>query len=216
MAGAAETAAAMALAAARRHRSSHHATAVVPVPLGKPRSLDPRIWGGDLWSSLHRIALYYPDTPTDADQEACTSLFRGLCRMLPCEQCCQHYARYFYDTFVSSHASSSRTALTVWLFRLHEQVNARKGYPGFYHPREPQTDTCTCEADARRIVRDVNTHYSAFPARFLDVSGHPLEQPRYRAVQQPLPVAEVERDATALRAHERMRRIGFDTGALEA
>lgn len=124
---------------------------------------DPRIWGGDLWKTLHRLSLAYPDAPADDDRQAAYELLHSLTRLLPCPACRAHYAKHF-ATFDRDATTASRDALVRWVHELHESVNRR------LHKKHTGTVT----------VGDLPRLYQAFPMRYVDTaSGALLGTPRY-------------------------------------
>jgi Erv1 / Alr family len=98
--------------------------------------MDPRVWGTDLWKSLHRISLAYPLQPSAAHQEDAYVFFKALGNMLPCPWCSIHYNKYFEETFVKENANKNRESLARWVYDLHESVNKRLGKPTFTVPFE--------------------------------------------------------------------------------
>lgn len=124
---------------------------------------DPRIWGGDLWASMHRFSLAYPERPTKKDQVAAYDLYRSIGFLLPCLGCQKHYQEYFKATFNKRKTTANRITLARWVYDLHEAVNRRLGKPvgtvNFF---------------------DLPTIYGAFPMRFIDNQGETLlAEPRY-------------------------------------
>lgn len=124
---------------------------------------DPRIWGSDLWKTLHRLSLAYPDQPTDDDRQAAYELLHSLTRLLPCPACRTHYAKHF-ATFDRDATTASRDALVRWVHELHESVNRR------LHKKHAGAVT----------IGDLPRLYQAFPMRYVDTaSGALIATPRY-------------------------------------
>lgn len=86
------------------------------------------LWGPSAWQFLHAVTFAYPETPTKEHKEAARGLFRSLKLMLPCGDCCTHYCSGFDADPVDNHLHS-RDALTRWLVKFHNKVNARLGKP---------------------------------------------------------------------------------------
>lgn len=127
---------------------------------------DPRIWGSDLWKTLHRLSLAYPIEPTTADREAAYELLHALTRLLPCPACRTHYTRHFEKTFDKQTTTASRDALVRWIYELHASVNER------LHK--------TNDKNAPVTLDDLPRLYNAFPMRYVDTkTGALLASPRY-------------------------------------
>ena len=86
------------------------------------------VWGKHAWEFLHACSIEYPDDPSPEDQIAAKALYRSLVRMLPCNDCCQHYAEEMKNDPVEN-ALGSKTQLVAWVLRLHNRVNQRLGKP---------------------------------------------------------------------------------------
>lgn len=90
--------------------------------------MDPKVWGPALWSSIHRIALGYPDRPTPSDVDAYQAFFDRLGDVLPCAAC-----RRAYQSHVTEHLPvrpfllGGRSELFRWTVELHNLVNREKG-----------------------------------------------------------------------------------------
>lgn len=137
---------------------------------------DPRVWGTDLWASMHRISLAYPlARPTAAQRNAAQKFFASIAELLPCIGCRTHYASHFQKTFQSS-TTDSRAALARWVYDLHEAVNKRLGKP---------TGAVKFE--------DLPKLYNAYPNRYVSVDGTELlEEPRFTTLANDFAGAETE------------------------
>ena len=81
--------------------------------------------------------------------------------MLPCPSCAIHYRAYFEKTF-SDAVTESGTALSRWIYDMHEHVNSRF-----------QIESGVKFEDVRALV-------NKFPTRYIDLdTGDILMQPRY-------------------------------------
>lgn len=80
--------------------------------------------GSNTWNMLHTVAAYYPDNPTDEQKQFATSLIVSLAHLYPCSIC----APDFQDS-VSKHPPevNSRTSLSLYVCRLHNEVNIKLG-----------------------------------------------------------------------------------------
>jgi hypothetical protein len=90
--------------------------------------MEPNVWGKHLWYSLHYIALGYPTGPSNKDKESYRTFFTSLCKVIPCEHCCEHYSQYLVDHPISA-SLGSRLELFEWTWRCHNAVNERLGKP---------------------------------------------------------------------------------------
>lgn len=85
-------------------------------------------WGPSAWRFLHSVAHAYPDEPSPEHKAAAKSLFLSLRFMLPCGECCKHFAAGVGDADLEA-AVQSRGALSRWLWEFHNSVNDRLGKP---------------------------------------------------------------------------------------
>jgi FAD-linked sulfhydryl oxidase len=90
--------------------------------------LPPEVWGPIFWSTLHIIALAYPDAPSYTEKKAAKDLYTALTHLLPCPVCRQHYTEILkampVDTWLDS-----RTSLTKWVLNVHNEVNKQLKKP---------------------------------------------------------------------------------------
>lgn len=83
---------------------------------------DPAIWGPHFWTTLHTIAEFYPENPTEEDIQSFENLFNSLKYLLPCEKCKLHYRE------LQLHARPFSQAEAVKIVNdLHDKVNSRLG-----------------------------------------------------------------------------------------
>ena len=66
--------------------------------------MDPKIWGPNIWYTLHIISLYYPTNPTEFQKRAYHDFFINLKEVLPCSKCKDHYTKYVseYPIYIMS------------------------------------------------------------------------------------------------------------------
>ena len=83
--------------------------------------MDTRFWGPSSWRLLHSITFAY--TPT-RDRDAIKELFLTLPFVLPCKFCRTSLQEYI-ELEPLEPALKSRDALTKWLWRIHNHVNAK-------------------------------------------------------------------------------------------
>lgn len=122
---------------------------------------DPRIWGPDLWKTIHRFTLFYPDVPSEDDKKAAIEFFHSLMHLLPCPACRAHYEAHHKASFTDE-VVQSRETLVRWAYDLHNTVNRTLGKT--YNVK----------------LGDLPLIYNAFPMRYIDErTGDFLQQPRY-------------------------------------
>ena len=81
------------------------------------------------WTLLHVMAANYPETPTDAQQERATVFLHALGHLYPCPTCASHFRQHYAAHSITA---ASRTDLSLWLCRAHNEVNVRNGKEEFY------------------------------------------------------------------------------------
>jgi hypothetical protein len=86
--------------------------------------------GRGTWNFLHRVAVKYPKQPTDKDKADIADFFRLLGRFYPCEECAAHFREMLGQYPPDDHTGNNQ-ALSVWLCKLHNIVNARLNKPQF-------------------------------------------------------------------------------------
>ena len=84
--------------------------------------LPPEVWGPIFWSTLHIVALAYPDTPSYTEKKAAKEFFTALTHLLPCPICRSHFAEIIkampVDTWLDN-----RKSLIEWTVAVHNEVN---------------------------------------------------------------------------------------------
>ena len=93
----------------------------VPIP-------DPRYWGSKFWFTMHTVAYFYPDYPTQDEMASAKNFYTALADLLPCPGCARHYTSLLRAHPVD-HAIGSREGLIEWVNMMHNEVNRRLGKP---------------------------------------------------------------------------------------
>lgn len=91
-------------------------------------NLYPKIWGPNMWESLHTITFGYPDNPTKQDKENYKAFFTLLASVLPCSACQVSYGKFINTpgpTHLTDKVMESRESLTKWLYEIHKTVNKK-------------------------------------------------------------------------------------------
>jgi hypothetical protein len=84
----------------------------------------PGFWGDKVWTSIHFIALSYPQNATEDRQKKTYDMLNGLFTNLPCPSCSYHALLYLQE---NSPDLSTRTSFLKWTIDMHNSVNKRNG-----------------------------------------------------------------------------------------
>ena len=89
-----------------------------------------KLWGPAFWRTMHCATFRYPVKPTAEERRRMLLFMQVIAYMIPCGECGAHYV----DTLnaglpLDDEALASRDALTRWLVKVHNAVNARLGKP---------------------------------------------------------------------------------------
>ena len=90
--------------------------------------MEPKIWGRYLWTSIHSIALGYPDEPSEQDKEDFKNFFNNLWKVIPCQQCAENYKRHLEELPIDKFLNTN-TDLFKWTVDFHNIVNKELGKP---------------------------------------------------------------------------------------
>lgn len=86
-------------------------------------TVDPRVFGPELWRSLHRIAHNYPETPSQETQKHAIAFLDALPYMLPCAHCGCDFLLYLEENDLKQ-VCSNRENLIKFLVDAHNRVSA--------------------------------------------------------------------------------------------
>lgn len=86
----------------------------------------PAIWGPYIWTSIHLIALEYPENPTHIDKLNYKTFYAALGGVLPCSGCSKNYTRHFLELPIDDFLDSPKS-LFIWTIKLHNIVNIETG-----------------------------------------------------------------------------------------
>ena len=81
------------------------------------------------WTLLHTLAANFADAPTPRQQQRADVFFRALGDLYPCPTCAGHLREYMEAHPVES---ATRTALSLWVCRAHNDVRRRQRKEAFY------------------------------------------------------------------------------------
>ena len=89
---------------------------------------EPTLWGPQAWTFLHTVTYSYPDQPHPELQQQMRDFFWNLRAALPCAKCRRHYTANFRALETEDgDPFRSKAALTQWLVKLHNAINAEHG-----------------------------------------------------------------------------------------
>ena len=95
-----------------------------------PFQSDPKVWGPPLWRMLHTITFKYPNVidVTNPNHLAIAKkvkqIFVGLQKTIPCKACKVSYSKFYKYDPINTYLGNMN-ALSRWLYRLHNRVNAK-------------------------------------------------------------------------------------------
>lgn len=87
-----------------------------------------RGWGHHVWSTIHLVALGYPEHPMLSEREAYRVFYESIGNVLPCEKCRSNFSRHVASNDISQFLGS-RQKLFEWTVYLHNSVNKELGKP---------------------------------------------------------------------------------------
>jgi FAD-linked sulfhydryl oxidase len=80
------------------------------------------------WTLFHSMAAWYPDVPTERDQQLMMGFYDAVAQFYPCTWCAKDFTRNIQQSPVRA---QSRTELCQWLCEQHNTVNEKLGKPLF-------------------------------------------------------------------------------------
>ena len=80
------------------------------------------LWGSSVWSTIHYVALGYPNNPSTQDEQNYKNFYENLGKVLPCDECSTHYQKNFKESSIDKHLDSKEN-LFIWTVNLHNTVN---------------------------------------------------------------------------------------------
>lgn len=79
-------------------------------------------WGPSLWKSIHYIAAFYPEKPSNAQISQYKKFYTELHHVIPCHTCAQNYKVHLQQLPIEPYLKS-RDLLFSWTVDLHNIVN---------------------------------------------------------------------------------------------
>jgi len=84
--------------------------------------------GSSSWTLLHSVAAYFPEKPTEQQQNDARQLMEIFGRLYPCSDCAEDLRG---ELAVNPPVTSSGVLFSDWLCRLHNRVSVKLGKPEF-------------------------------------------------------------------------------------
>jgi len=85
-------------------------------------------WAHATWSSMHYIALGYPEHPTAQDRLNYKLFFQSLGAVLPCKKCSNNYETHLLELPIDAYLING-DKLFEWTIKVHNIVNKENGKP---------------------------------------------------------------------------------------
>ena len=90
--------------------------------------MDKDAWGPSMWSTIHAVALGYPETgPSAEDKRNYRAFYEGLQHVLPCGSCRGNFKKHLDKLPMDL---SDQTTLFRWTVDFHNAVNKMTGKGG--------------------------------------------------------------------------------------
>jgi len=106
------------------------------------------VWGPAAWHLLHTISFNYPVRPTPRDKRNYRNFVISFGKVLPCGKCRDNFKQMLKRMPVTNAVLASRECFSKYVYRLHNDVNAR------LQKKRPNPSYC-----------DVRDQYEVFRAR---------------------------------------------------
>ena len=84
------------------------------------------LWGKFVWTSIHVVALGFPEVPDDKVREDYKEFFRSIGSVLPCPKCRVGYAINWEENPIDFFLYD-RKSLFAWTVKIHNAVNKKTG-----------------------------------------------------------------------------------------
>jgi hypothetical protein len=88
--------------------------------------MEPKVWGKYIWTSIHILALGYPDKPSNEDIQNYKQFFLNFWKVIPCYKCSQNYLKHLEELPIDNFMTDN-LSLFKWTVGLHNIVNKELG-----------------------------------------------------------------------------------------
>jgi Erv1 / Alr family len=88
--------------------------------------MEPKIWGKYVWTSIHILALGYPDKPTPDDMRNYKNFYTEFWKVIPCYKCANNYKKHLDDLPIDKYLTDNMS-LFRWTVDFHNIVNKELG-----------------------------------------------------------------------------------------
>eukprot|EP00560_Eucampia_antarctica_P001566 CAMPEP_0197831540 /NCGR_PEP_ID=MMETSP1437-20131217/10750_1 /TAXON_ID=49252 ORGANISM="Eucampia antarctica, Strain CCMP1452" /NCGR_SAMPLE_ID=MMETSP1437 /ASSEMBLY_ACC=CAM_ASM_001096 /LENGTH=177 /DNA_ID=CAMNT_0043434495 /DNA_START=40 /DNA_END=573 /DNA_ORIENTATION=+ len=99
-------------------KSKQNQTSIIECPPSKA------IIGSSAWTLLHSMSAWYPDKPTDREQEKMKNFISALAAFYPCSWCAHDFRENLKSEPVKT---TNRKDLCMWMCEQHNIVNEKLG-----------------------------------------------------------------------------------------
>lgn len=158
--------------------------------------MDTRFWGPSGWRLLHLITFTYEP----ARRNEIRRFFELLPYVLPCKFCRRSLAEYM-ESDPLEQALASRSTLTQWLYRIHNQVNAKLRGQGLPTTPDPPFASVKKEYEARLAAGCSGGQFEGWEFLFSIAENHPFS----RGGRNSIPFEGCPLDVESATASERNR-----------
>jgi len=94
-------------------------------------NLNPEIWGGKKWFSLHSFALSYPTNPDNDFKNKVKFMLENQDILLPCEKCRIHYKQNLKKFPITDKVLSNSKELLKWMINIQNEVRKQNNKEEF-------------------------------------------------------------------------------------
>lgn len=149
--------------------------------------MDTRYWGPSGWRFLHQITFAYDP---GSQRKAIKTLFTSLPFVLPCKFCRASLTEYMLADPLAP-ALESRDLLTKWLWRIHNQVNAKLRSQGQTVAPDPTFESVRSFYEDNLASGCTRVYFPGWEFLFSVAENHPLSRSSLNS--SPMPNAPTSR-----------------------
>ncbi|KAI6204926.1 Sulfhydryl oxidase [Aphelenchoides besseyi] len=84
--------------------------------------------GRSTWNLLHTMAAYYPEKPTNEEQQSMKQTVESLSKTYPCPHCAEDFRKDLVENPIEL---KDRNVLSKWMCEMHNRVNVKLGKETF-------------------------------------------------------------------------------------